>query len=677
MSWVSKLGLGSATVVLSAGYAMAQVEPVAFPAVAAPAVQNPQQPPPASSNQTATAQRPNPNRVLERVLSSWPAGRIDTAARPGEWSSEEGVLLDGMIAEWRATGDARLFAYVQATVDRSVDEQGVIHLSEDAAFPVEAHALDNLQMGRSVLTMYRVLQQPRYYQAAKFLHDQMLMQPKTASGGYWQAQGTPNQMWLDGAYMAEPFLENYAKTFAHPQEMDAVASQMLLIDAKLRERQTGLLRQGWDESQKAEWASKKSGQSAEILAQGVGWYAMALVDVLERMPASDPQRAATEAVARRVLQAIARAQDGESGLWWQVMDKGSQKGNFLEASSSCMFVYSLAKGIRLGLLPFTYEPTVIRGWEGIEKRFVKADGTFTGTARRAAPGNAPHPSASYEEAVALPQQDNDARGVGAYLLALSEVTQRKRTGELLRKTVGRTVLVDAWFNSETRKTADGNIESYHYKWTDDSDQGYSAWGRMFQQYGMHTEALDHAPRAEDLKGVEIYVIASPDMPLVNPDAHYMDKQSADAIEAWVKSGGTLVLMENDAQHADQTYFDLLSDKFGMHFNPVLRNPQAGDDYADTMVRIAAGTGGIFRRAHTAMMKQTCTLTVSAPAKTILSDKGEAFMAAAHVGKGLVYANVDPWLYNEYTDGRRLPMEEDNFSAGQELTRWLVADAVSR
>ncbi len=635
----------------SAGLVCAQIETVA--------------PPPAVHGEN--------DAVLERVLRQWPEGRVDTLAKPTEWSYEEGVLLDGVAAEWKQTGDGRLFAYVKAAVDRAVDADGRITVA-GAGFPAEAHSLDDVEMGRSVLLMYRVTQQERYYKAAKFLHDQMRQQPKNASGGYWHKGIYPNQMWLDGAYMVEPFLENYGRTFAHQDDMDGVAEQLLLMYAKMRDRQTGLLRHGWDASGQMEWANKKSGLSPEVWSRAMGWYAMAAVDVLERMPATDPQRAALEAATRQVLQAVARHQDPESGLWWQVMDKGSQKGNFLEASASCMFVYALAKGVRLGLLGMPLEENVTRGWEGIQRRYVKADGTFAGTVKVGGLGGTPYRSGTFEYYVSEPVVENDAKGIGAYLLALSEVTQRKRAGELLRKARGKTVLLDAWFNSQTRKTADGNVELFHYKWSDEADSGYSTWGKMFQQYGMATEVLDHAPRAEDLKGVAVYVIASPDNLKRNPQAHFMDEDSAEAVDAWVRAGGVLVMMQNDDQHADQEHFDLLSNRFGMHFNSVLRNEEIDNDYANTIVMIPAGTGGIFHHAHKAVMKETCTITVSAPSKGVLADKGATLMAVAQVGKGVVYGNVDPWLYNEYTDGLKLPLGEDNFAAGQELTRWIVSEA---
>jgi unsaturated rhamnogalacturonyl hydrolase len=306
--------------------------------------------------------------VLERVLREWPEGRVSTVKNPGEWAYEEGVLLDGMTAMWRVTGDGRLFWYVKAAVDRS----------DGNAFPSEAHSLDNIEMGRSVLMLYRVLQQPRYYKAAAFLHGQMDEQPKNASGGYWHKQIYPNQMWLDGAYMAEPFMAAYAREFAVDGGVDAAADQLLMMSAHMRDAKTGLLRHGWDESKQMGWADKQTGLSPEVWARAMGWYAMAVVDVLEELPADDARRAQLEEDARRTLGAVIRYEDRASGVWWQVMDKAGQKGNYLEASASSMFVYAIAKGVRLGVLPVADEAAAERGWKGIQERFVKPDGTLTG-----------------------------------------------------------------------------------------------------------------------------------------------------------------------------------------------------------------------------------------------------------------------------------------------------------
>lgn len=661
-AWVALVGIGSG---LITGASVASAQQAAE-----------------TGNRAQTTGLPVNDPVLDRVLREWPDGRVNTVKNPGEWAYEEGVLLDGMTALWRVTGDGRLFSYVKAAVDRSVDKEGTIHMANGAAFPTGAHSLDNIEMGRSVLTLYQVLQQPRYYKAAAFLHDQVAQQPKTASGGYWHKQIYPNQMWLDGAYMAEPFMAGYAREFGLQGGVDAAADQLLIMSEHMRERNTGLLRHGWDESKQMAWADKQTGLSPEVWGRAMGWYSMALVDVLERMPNDDPKRAQLEEDARRTLAAVIHYQDPASGLWWQVMEKGGQKGNYLEASASCMFVYSIAKAVRLGVLPLNDERSADRGWAGIQKRFVKPDGTLTGTVKVAGLGGKPYRSGTYEYYVGEPVGDNDAKGVGAYLLAESELVQHERAGSLFVQARGRTVLLDAWFNSQKRKTPAGNEQLWHYKWTDWANSGYSTWADMFRQYGMRTEMLEHAPRAADLKGVGVYVIVGPDNLKLNPKAHFMDQESADAIVDWVKGGGVLVIMQNDVERADQVHFDLLSDRFGIHFNPVMKQDELNNSYVNTIVPVPAGTGGIFNQDFKALMKQICTMTVSEPAKTILTahgtdTEGSAVTAIAHVGRGVVYANVDPWVYNEYTDGRKNPLDEQNFAAGQQLTRWIIQQSVDR
>jgi unsaturated rhamnogalacturonyl hydrolase len=635
------------------------------------------------ASETEATGLPVNDPVLDRVLREWPDGHVTTTGHPGAWAYEEGTLLDGITALWHVSGDGRLFYYVKNAVDHSVDASGTIHMADDKPFPVDAHSLDNIEMGRSVMALYRVLQQPRYYKAAAFLHEQMAAQPKNASGGYWHKQIYPNQMWLDGAYMAEPFMAAYAREFDVPGGIDAAADQLLMMSEHMRDAQTGLLYHGWDESKQIEWANKQTGLSPEIWGRAMGWYSMALVDVLEIMPQNDPKRAALEEDARRTLTAVIRYQDPASGLWWQVMDKGGQKGNYLEASASCMFVYSIAKAVRLGVLPVADYHAAERGWDGIRQRFVKPDGTLSGTVKVAGLGGKPYRSGTYDYYVGEPVGDNDAKGVGAYLLAESEIIQHQRAGSLFAAAHGKTAMVDAWFESQKRKTPAGNEQLFHYKWTDEANSGYSAWGDMFRQYGMRTAMLDHAPRAADLKGVSVYVIVSPDNLALNPNAHFMDKESADAIVNWVKAGGVLVLMENDVVRADQVHLDLLTDRFGVHFNPVTLNDELNNSYANTIVPVPAGTGGIFNQSFKGLMKQICTIMPSAPARVILKEeadtdaKGDVVMTITHLGRGLVYANVDPWVYNEYTNGRKNPMGEQNFAAGQELTRWIVQQATDR
>src|SRR5580698_7075382 len=161
------------------------------------------------------------------VIKMWPTGAVLTTVHPGVWGYEEGVLLDGMAAEWHSTADGEDFKYIKTAVDKYVTDDGTIK-----GYKADGHTLDDIELGRAVLLVYRVTQQAKYAKAAKFLHEQLELQPRTASGAYWHKQIYPNQVWLDGGYMAGPFRAAYAATFQEPKEFDDIAKQLLLIDAK-------------------------------------------------------------------------------------------------------------------------------------------------------------------------------------------------------------------------------------------------------------------------------------------------------------------------------------------------------------------------------------------------------------------------------------------------------------
>ena len=625
------------------------------------------------------------------VIKMWPTGAVLTTVHPGAWGYEEGVLLDGMAAEWHSTADGEDFKYVKSAVDKYVTDDGTI-----TGYKADGHTLDDIEMGRALLLVYRVTQQKKYYEAAKFLHDQLEVQPRTASGGYWHKQIYPNQMWLDGAYMAEPFRAVYAVTFQEPGDFDDIAKQLLLMDERMRVAGSGLMKHGWDESKQMAWADKTTGLSPEVWARAMGWYAMALVDVLDWFPKDHPQRKALIAALNRTDAAVVKYQDAKSGLWWQVMDKGDEPGNYLEASASCMFVYSLAKGVRMGYLPPSYAEYARRGWEGIQKQFVArgADGltVLNGTVKVGGLGGMPYRSGSYEYYVGEKTGANDAKGIGAFLLAGSEMEQaptvelgREGAGTLLvgskdkltvtdRPGARKTVLLDAWFNSQTRKNAAGQTELFHYKWDDDSNSGFSFFGRAFQRYGVRLATETTAPTLADLSRAQIYVIASPDILAKNPTPHYMDKKSGDAIQAWVKAGGVLILMENDVTNSEFDHFNTMSERFGIHFNPVIRNKVDGYKWEMGTVMIPAGTG-VFEHPHKAYLKEICTIRVSGPAKAVVTGQGDVLMAEAKYGKGTVFAVVDPWVYNEYVDRRnKLPVDYDGFAAAIDLAGWAVRQA---
>ncbi len=298
-----------------------------------------------------------------------------------------------------------------------------------------------------------------------------------------------------------------------------------------------------------------------------------------------------------------------------------------------------------------------------------ADGQveLDGTVKVGGLGGTPYRSGTYDYYIGETTRVNDAKGIGAYLLAGSEMAQADT--EALGQ--GKTVLVDAWFNSQTRKNAAGQTELFHYKWDDDANPGFAFFGRAFQRYGMKLATLKAAPTPAALKKAQIYVLASPDIPAKNPNPNYMDKASGDAIEEWVKAGGVLLLMQNDKTNSEFEHFNTMSDRFGIHFNAVLRNTVDNNNWPQGTVMVPTGTG-VFTYPHKAYLKEISTITVSGPAKSILTDKGDVLMAVAKIGKGTVFAVVDPWIYNEYVDRRnKLPLEFDGFDAAIDLAGWAL------
>jgi unsaturated rhamnogalacturonyl hydrolase len=598
-------------------------------------------------------------RVADAALVRWPA-----ASSPG-WSHDRAALLAGIQAEWLETVDPRYFDYIRNSVDPLVTPGGTL-----PALHFDQHRLADFQLGNQLLLLSGVTQDPRYFKAATLLYGEFQQQPRTASGGFWGSESTPNQMTPDGIDEAMPFYAAYARRFHHPEAFADITRQFALIQEHTRDPRTGLLHQSWDASKRERWADTSTGMSPEAWGRGMGWFLAALVDTLPSYPASDPGRVQLIEILRADAAAAALVQDPATGLWYQVLDEPGAKGNFPEASASCLFVYALAKGVRLGYLPERYRANAAAGYKGILAHFVHtaADGsvTLTGTVEGTDLGGHPYHDGSYAYYTSEKTLTNDPKGVGTFLMAAAEM-ENAGNAKLGR---GDTVMMDAWFNSQQRMDPTGREIYFHYKWNDWSPSGYSLFGHLFEDFGAHLATLYAAPTAANLRAAQVYIIASPDIPAKNPDPHYATPADARQIAAWVRAGGVFVIFENDTSFADLDHFNAVAEKFGLHFNSVLRKHVVGKDWAMGKITVD-GSGPVFHHPHTLYVKDVCTLTVHSPAKSLLSESGDTFMAVAKYGKGTVFAMTDPWLYNEYTDGRKLPAAYDNYAAGREFVRWIL------
>jgi unsaturated rhamnogalacturonyl hydrolase len=366
--------------------------------------------------------------VADTVITIWKDYPGAVPSRPARWTYEQGVVLRGLEEVWKQTHDRRYYDYIQQTMDRYVTDDGTIR-----TYKMDEYQLDNILLGRMLLFLYKETKQEKYRKAADLLREQLRKQPRTSEGGFWHKQIYPSQMWLDGLYMAGPFYAEYARTFHEDADFDDIAKQFILAERHTRDPKTGLLYHGWDESRKQRWADAATGHSPNFWGRAMGWYAMALVDTLDYFPPNHPQRSALVAILRRLAEAVAKYQDDNTGLWYQVVDRPGAQGNYFESSAAAMFIYALAKGVRENYLPASYFRVAAKGYRGMLDQFIQTrpDGgvDFKGTVSVGGLGGNPYRDGSYEYYLSEKVVTNDPKGVGALLLAATEMArspERKR-----------------------------------------------------------------------------------------------------------------------------------------------------------------------------------------------------------------------------------------------------------
>ena len=231
-------------------------------------------------------------------------------------------------------------------------------------------------------------------------------------------------MWLDGLYMAQPFAAEYAAMFNDPKKFDDIINQFVWMEAKSRDSKTGLLYHGWDESRLQKWADPATGLSPEFWSRAMGWYSMALVDVLDYVPVHHKRRPSLIAILNRLSAALVKFQDAKEGVWWQVTDKAGKELNYLESSSSAMFLYALAKAVRKSYISRAYLPAIQKAYKGILKNFVQTDANgavhYTKAVAGAGLGGKPYRDGSYDYYVNEPKRDDDLKAIGPFLQACIE-----------------------------------------------------------------------------------------------------------------------------------------------------------------------------------------------------------------------------------------------------------------
>lgn len=341
--------------------------------------------------------------------------------RYGFWNYETGTVLKGFEDLWKYSGEIQYYNYLKSTVDFVVQPSGVI-----LGYNKGEYNLDQIKEGCSLLFLYNQTSDNRYKIAADSLRSQLKTHPRNPEGGFWHKLIYPNEMWLDGLYMAEPFYCQYGEMFNEPEDFDDVALQLKLMEKHSRDENTGLLYHGWDEDKTASWANPVTGRSPVFWGRSIGWYAMALVDVLDHFPEENAERDSIIEIFKRLAVAVKNYQDPESHVWWQVVDSIDGTGNWKESSGSCMFVYALAKGVRMHYIDSSYLSVVKTGYNGLLNEFVtyNSDGTLNliNTCEGTGVGG------SYFFYINRGKRTNDPKGVGPFVMASVEM---EKTGLLI------------------------------------------------------------------------------------------------------------------------------------------------------------------------------------------------------------------------------------------------------
>jgi len=350
---------------------------------------------------------------MKRNPESW---MLDFAKKP-KWGYCNGLELQSILQVWEKTNDKKYFDYVKSYTDTIINKDGII-----SGYKVTDYNLDELNSGKILFKLYSVTKEEKLKKAIEILRRQIDHQPRTSEGGFWHKKIYTNQMWLDGLYMASPFLAQYAVEMNEPALFDDVANQIITVEKHCYDPKTGLYYHGWDESRQQKWANPVTGTSPNFWSRSMGWYMMAMVDVLEFMPADHPKRAEIIKILTDLSYSLEKYQDKKTGMWYQVTDKGDKEGNYLESSGSAMFIYTWTKGAQRGYLPKVFLKKAKKAYCQFVKQFIKTneDGTIsmTGVCSVAGLGGSPrYRDGSFEYYISEPKRDNDAKAVAPFIMA--------------------------------------------------------------------------------------------------------------------------------------------------------------------------------------------------------------------------------------------------------------------
>lgn len=371
-----------------------------------------------------TAKAPLSQEVVRSEISRNPeASYIDGQEGRLKWNYTTGLELKAMLDVYchSERSEESILSYVDAWYNSIIDSTGTIY-----KYKKSNYSLDHICPGRTLFGLYDITGKEKYRVAMDTLYSQLQSQPRTPEGGFWHKAVYPNQMWLDGLYMAQPFYAEYTVRYvsdstARAENFRDIAHQFSLVYDKTFDPETGLLRHAWDSSHEMFWCNEETGQSAHSWGRALGWYAMALVDVIEILPAGE-EKDTLIGLLDDVYQVLPLFADISTGMWYQVLDRPYADGNYLEATCSAMFTYAWLKGCRLGVLGNLEGAK--QAYESLLETFVTKDEdglvNLNYCCEVAGLGGKNNRSGDFDYYINEPVRPNDPKGIGPLIWAALE-----------------------------------------------------------------------------------------------------------------------------------------------------------------------------------------------------------------------------------------------------------------
>jgi len=367
------------------------------------------------------------DRYIQRLVAessaertAWNMERV-REGKPANWNYIDGCMLNSLLSMSEITGDGQYADFVERFVDSFIEDDGTIR-----TYQPEKFNLDDINEGRVLFAVWERTQKEKFRLAANRLHEQLLLQPRTSEGNFWHKKIYPNQVWLDGIYMAQPFSALYEKTFGLHDYTDIV-HQIQNVRARMYNRQKGLYYHGYDASKTAFWADPSTGCSKSFWLRAIGWFSTALADLTEILDDADA-KAELGAIFAELMQGLQQYADPETGMYYQVVDQTGREGNYLETSGSCMIAYAMLKGARLGILPKSFAERGKKTFDGIVRTQLSTDGeevNLDGICLVAGlgPENNPRRDGTFAYYISEPVVKNDAKGVAPFVMCYTEVSR--------------------------------------------------------------------------------------------------------------------------------------------------------------------------------------------------------------------------------------------------------------